>query len=699
MKASYAIPVWKQAPFIRLIIPLIAGIVLQWYLQFSVAFIAASIIIFTVSFFAFYTLSFRLRFKLAWLQGVVLNFLIASMALLITWLQDARHQQNWYGHLYAEPSTLIVKINEPLIEKSNSYKADGLVETLFKEGKSYAVNGKILLYFKKTETASLLKYGDKILINAPLQKIKNSGNPGAFNYERYAGFQGLYYSVYLSPADYLPLHQSSVNVFYSSIFSAQKYIIGCLKKYLPGNKNTTGIAEALLIGYKEDLDKDLVQAYSNTGVVHVIAISGLHLGLIYVLLLWIFTRLPYIKNSIFIRVTLILICLWLFAILTGASASVLRSAVMFTCILIGSNFFKQASVYNSLAASAFLLLAYNPYFLWDVGFRLSYFAVYGIVWLQKPIYHLWFIKNKWLQKIWEMMSITIAAQIITFPICIFYFHQFPNLFLVTNLIIVPLSTLVLFAEIFLVAVSWQPFIAALVGKVCYGLLWLMNFIITTFNSFSFSVLDKIYATSLSTWLLYGLVFGCCAWLLYKIKTALLCSMICAIAFVTLQFYATYSKMHQQKIIVYNVPRYQAVDFVYKNKFYFVGDSLMQLDAVLQNFHLKPSRVLFQTDKADTLEALYHKNLYWQLGNKKCIFINSSLKLQPVFKKIKVDMLLISKNPAIKIEDITNAISPSVVVFDASNSLWKIENWKKECEHLLLRFHSTPAQGAFIMDAE
>ena len=155
------------------------------------------------------------------------------------------------------------------------------------------------------------------------------------------------------------MQQKNINIARAFIFSAQKYIINQLQKYLPADKNILGIAEALLIGYKEDLDKDLVQAYSNTGVVHIIAISGLHLGLIYVMLVWIFNLLPVIKNSKLLKVLLILGSLWFFSLLTGASASVLRSAVMFTCIVIGKNFFTQSSIYNSLAASAFVLLCYD----------------------------------------------------------------------------------------------------------------------------------------------------------------------------------------------------------------------------------------------------------------------------------------------------------------------------------------------------
>ena len=697
MHPPYSIPIWKTAPFIRLLFPFILGIIFQWYLQLNIHFIIICIVCFSISFILFYYLPVSLRYKLLRLQGILLNLIIASLALFVTWQQDIRQKENWFGHRYNQQSSLIVKINEPLIEKANSFKADGIVEAVVNGTTAFATTGKLLLYFKKNDTSRLLHYGDKIIIHTRLQQIKNSGNPGAFNYERYAAFQKLFYNVYLKSGDFIILPQKEINLFNQFIFSAQQYITGSIKKYLPADNNITGIAEALLIGYKEDLDKDLVQAYSNTGVVHIIAISGMHLALIYVMLLFIFSRLPVIKKSKLARVILILGCLWVFSILTGASASVLRSAVMFSCIVIGKNFFKQTSIYNSLAASAFLLLCFNPYFLWDVGFQLSYFAVVGIVWLQQPVYRLLYIKNKFLDKLWSMVCVTLAAQILTFPICIYYFHQFPNMFLITNLLVVPLSTFILFAEILLIAVSWWPLAATYTGILIYWLIWLMNDIITACNGFYFSLIDKIYATAFSTWLLYAFVIAICSWMLYKNKMMFRLALPCLLAFTMLHAYAKFKLQHQQKIIIYNVPQHKAVDFVYKDHNYFVGDSIMQVDGLLQNFHLKPARVALQLIPSVAFADIIHTGMYWQYAGKKCLFIDSTIKLAPLAQKINVDILLISKNPKIKIADIVVAIKPGIIVFDASNSLWKIENWKKECEQLLLRCYSVAEQGAFILE--
>jgi competence protein ComEC len=697
---TYNIPLWKFAPFVRLILPLVVGIVFQWYIKLPL-FINASIIAFILILLIFFNvLSIEKRYKFQWVQGLLINAIICCIGIFLCWQKDIRNNQNWFGKYYNDTCALIVKINEPPIIKENSIKADGIVEAIVENGTAKKVDGKLLIYFSKEDSITPLKYGDRILIQSELQQIKNAGNPGGFNYSRYMIFQQTAHQVYLKQNKFIVLNEHVENKLYSFIFKARAAVINTLQKYIVGNKKVSGIAEALLIGYKEDLDKDVVQAYSNTGVVHIIAISGMHLGLIYLGLVWLFSRVPFVKRSAITRVILILGCLWLFSLITGASASVLRSAVMFTCIIIGKEFFKQASIYNSLASSAFLLLCYNPFLLWDVGFQLSYFAVVGIVWLQKPIQNLFYTKNKTLQYIWEMCSITIAAQVLTLPICIYYFHQIPTTFLFTNLICVPLSSVILFAEVGLVIFSWFPPLAMLIGKFIYVLTWCMNSLIAVFNKLPFSLIDKIYATAATTWALYGFTFLFTASLLRKNKKLMRLSLLFLLVFVAFWAYGKIVLMQQKKMIVYNVSRHTAIDFVSNNKHWFYGDDEFRQEGVLQNFNLKPARVSLQVEESmDTLKSLSNKGMVWQFYNKSIFILDTTVQFEPSKNKLQIDVLLISKNPKINILDISSSISPAVIVFDASNSLWKIAQWKKECEELHLHYFITGEQGAFVLDAK
>jgi competence protein ComEC len=691
---------WKSSPFVRFILPLVLGIIFQWYIKVPLVINAICIASLIIILFLFNLLSIEKRYKFQWLQGLLINAIIFCIAIFLCWQKDIRNDSNWFGKYYNDSCTLVVKINEPPIEKEKSIKADAIVEAIIQNGTTQKVNGKLLIYFSKEDSIVPPKYGDKILIQGGLQQIKNAGNPGGFNYSRYMIFQQTLHQVYLKKDKFILLNEHSENKLYSFIFWARTAVINTLQKYIVGSKKVSGIAEALLIGYKEDLDKDVVQAYSNTGVVHIIAISGMHLGLIYVGLVWLFSRLPFVKSSAITRVILILSCLWLFSLITGASASVLRSAVMFTCIIIGKDFFKQASIYNSLASSAFLLLCYNPFLLWDVGFQLSYFAVVGIVWLQKPIQDLFYTKNKAMQYVWEMCSITIAAQILTLPICIYYFHQIPTTFLFTNLICVPLSTAILFTEIALVICAAFPPLALLVGKFIYVLTWCMNALIEFFNKLPLSLIDKIYATAFTTWALYGFVFLLAAALLRRHKTLLKISFAFLFLFTGVWAYGKIILAKQKKIIVYNVSRHTAIDFVSNNKYWFYGDNEFKVDGALQNFNLKPARVSMQVEQSkDTLNTLTNSGRLWQFYNKKIIVIDSTVQFESIITKLKIDILLICNKPKINISEIVSAITPTIIVFDASNSLWKIAQWKKECEVLHLQYFITGEQGAFVMDAK
>lgn len=699
MAVKYNIPLWKSSPFVRLLLPLLIGIIVQWYVQIPILVSAWLTIIFLSFYFLFYLLPIDFRYKYQWVQGLSINLLVFFIGIILTWGKDSRNDKNWYGNYYTDSSSLVLKISEPPIEKEKSFKAEGNIEEIVTNGLHKKVSGKILIYFSKGDSIAIPRYADKILITGGIQQIKNAGNPGGFNYSRYMTFQQTIYQVYLKKEKYFLLNEHTENPIYSFIFWAREATIRTLKKYVHGDNKVTGITEALLIGYKEDLDKDVVQAYSNTGVVHIIAISGMHLGLIYIGLVWLFSRLPYVKRSALTRVILILTCLWLFSLITGASASVLRSAVMFTCIIIGKEFFKQASIYNSLAASAFLLLCYNPFLLWDVGFQLSYLAIIGIIWLQKPIQDLLYSKYKVLQYLWQMCSITIAAQILTLPICIYYFHQIPTTFLFTNLICVPLSSLILFSEVGLLLFSFSPALATVIGKFIYVLTWIMNAIIDFFNTLPLSLIDKIYATPFTTWILYAFVFLFSASLLRRNKQLLKIALGSLLLFVATWSYGKIKLQQQKKMIVYNVSRHTAIDFISNNKYWFYGDDAFKQDGALQNFNLKPARVSLQVrESKDSLAVLKNISKLWQFYDKKIMIIDSAVNYEPLIQKMKIDVLIICKKPKINISDITNAVMPTTVVFDASNSLWKIAQWKKECEELHLQYFITGEQGAFVLDA-
>lgn len=706
MQSFRTIPLWKEAPFLRLVVPFAIGILLQWNFFPGIRWIIGGLVfgVAALLIHSFSSLTFRFRHSI--LTGLLLNGILLMAGILFTHYNYLPNYPNWIGHHYKDSMVVIARLEEPLSEKAKSYKAVASIRIILKNNQSIPVKGRIILYFQKDSIAvsndlsgsSLLQlqYGSELLFSRSLQPIINTGNPGGFDYKQYASFQDIYYQVFLTPKQWVPLPTNYANLFKKFLFSTREKMVALLQKYIEG-KTEVGLAEALLIGYKDDLDKQLVQAYSNTGVVHVIAISGLHLGLIYWLLNFLLGPLSKRKKAKWIKPLLIIIILWLFSLLAGGSPSVLRSAVMFTCIVLGESRDRKISIYNSLAASAFLLLCYNPFWLCDVGFQLSYIAVLSIVVFSKPVYDLLYVPNKLLDHCWKLISVTIAAQILTTPISIYYFHQFPIVFLITNLVAIPLSSIILLGEIMLCAFSFLPVLATGIGWIIYQLIQLLNHFIEYIDKLPFAVWSNLSISIIQTVFLYGTIVAMSYWLLQKYSRAVigaLSGLFCFVLFRTISFG---DALQQRKIIVYNIPRHRAIDFINGRNYYFEGDSVLLSDDYLQNFHLKPSRVLHRINRSDSLAGLLGNHNYFIYGNTRVLLVDENLRLYAASQKLRTDITIITGNPRWYIKDLLAIIECKQIVIDGSNSTWKINQWKKDCAAVGIACHCVSSNGAFVMN--
>jgi competence protein ComEC len=511
-----------------------------------------------------------------------------------------------------------------------------------------------------------------LLLFKALQPVKNTGNPGCFDYQRYCTFQGISYKVYLKPGEYGTLKIENANLFRKYLFSIRAQIVGVLKKYIPGEKEA-GLAEAMLIGYKDDLDQRLVQSYSNTGVVHIIAISGLHLGLIYWLLMLLCTPLAKSNNAKWVQPVLVIAGLWLFSCIAGGSPSVLRSAVMFTCLVIGVHLNRKIAIYNSLAASAFLLLCYNPFWLWDAGFQLSYAAVLSLAIFYKPFYNLLFIKNKILDIIWKSVCVTLAAQILTVPVSVYHFHQFPNLFMVANLLAVPLSSLIIFGEIILCMVGAFPLLASGAGYLLHYAIYWLNTFIEKVGSLPYATMNDLQINLLQLICLYVFIGAMAWWLLRNRNKGALLSLTALLLFIVFRAVDVWRTKKQKKL------------------------SALQQNETLQKFHLQPSRLLHRVINSFNPGKLLVEKNFFRFGNTSFLLIDGALDLDEFYPNTFVDIIILSHNPAIKMAQINGVFSCRHIVFDASNSAWKVAKWQQECAQLGLTCFSVADRGAFVFN--
>lgn len=686
----------KGVPSARLLAAVIAGILLQWYARLSLTTIIITSVIDIALAVSFSFLPRYLTFRMQWLRGIWVLLLFTAAGALLTYFNNIQHRSDWFGNHYTKGTIVIATIDEPLVTKPNSYKAIARVTAVQNNHLVQDASGNILVYFKKDSTiANNIGYGTRIAFSRQAKPIQNNGNPGGFDYERYLLFQDITSQVYLQAGDYVLLPQKDVSSFQVFLQKARTYVIKTLQTYIPG-KSEQAVAEALLIGYRNDLDKQLLQSYSNTGVVHIIAISGLHLGMIYGVLLFLFAPFKSRRWYRFVMPLTVLIVLWLFTLIAGAVPSITRSAVMFSFIVLGECLRRKGNIYNTLAVSALCLLIYNPFYLWDVGFQLSYAAVLSIVVFIKPIYNLLYFENKILNKIWLLMATNIAAQVFTVPLVLFYFHQFPLLFLITNLVVVPLSTVILFIGVLLLAIGGWTWMATIGGKLAYCLLWFMNSFIQHIEKLPFASWQNIKTDVLQAIILYILILLLVAWVLTKNIKLLVCALAALLLFTVDAAIDVYITKQQQKLVVYNIPKSTAIDIIQGNTAKALLSAAIVQDASVQNFYLQPTRLLLRTTPRQS-NLLGANNYLLHVGNKSILVVGKSLPGASLQRKLPADAVIITGNPQLYMSQVSALVTTPIIVFDNSNPAWKIERWKKDCKSLHLRFHCVAQEGAFVMD--
>lgn len=685
----------RHNPIIRLLLPFCAGIIMQWYVQVPFLISAGAFICCIIVAVLMGRQSDFSRLKHTAVQGYVIMLAAVACGMLITYNKDIRHKQSWVGNAYDREQMLAVTLTETVVAKERSYKAEAALTYIVDSAGRRPLSGNIIIYFKKDSSSKSLKAGDQLLIKKPLQEIQNMGNPGSFDYKRYALFNSITHQVYLTGKDYAMLPGKNIAVWKTLLLKTREYVLQAIKANVKGKKEK-GLAEAMLIGYRDDLDKSLLQSYTNTGVVHVIAVSGMHLSLLYWIINLLLSPLLKKRSTQWLHAVLVLGILWSFSFIAGRAASVVRAAVMFSFITLGKQINRSASIYNTLAASAFCQLVYNPYWLWDVGFQLSYIAVLSIVIFYKPVYDLLYIKNKMLNKIWQLAAVSIAAQILTTPLCMYYFHQFPVYFLLANMVVVPVSTLVLVGTLLLVIVAPVKVLAAFTGTLLNAVIWWLNTFIERMEHFPFALWEGLQISVLQAVLLLMIIAGAGFWLIEKYRTGLWFALTGLLVFFTIRSYSFFVAGRQQKLIVYNANNYAAADLISGRRYAYIGHKELIENETLSGYVLKPSRVLHRMKKGGDGAVGYKNGNAIHFKRQKILFINSSLKKDMGHDKLNVDVVVLSGNPRLYISDLLAMVNPRQIVIDGSVPASKVRYWIKDCRALKIPCHHVSAEGAFVM---
>lgn len=440
----------SSIPFFRLVLLLSSGIATALFLHQ----IPGAVISFLMAMLFLLPAAALLLYRLAKFQYAANALHLCThfvLGLLLGWYGRAENSKSHFAGngISVKGRFLQIRIDEPLAQKANTWRSSATVlACVDSAGKANSATGKILVYWPRSfnNAKPNFVYGDLLLIPDLAVNMPEAAFPDGFDFKAVMRYRNVAHQIFLTPGSALK-QGNTANAVQENAYKARDYIIGVLQKQFSPDK--AALMASLLIGFKDEVEQDDLQAFTKTGTMHILAVSGMHVGLIYAALLFLFTGTTRAKRVRVWQGIAILGALWCYAVVTGLSASVVRATVMFTVIETGRSFLRQeGNVFNSLFAAAYLQLLFAPLNLIDVGFQLSYLAVLGILYFYPPLNRLYSPPTLLLGRMWQLGLVSISATLATLPVSLYFFKGFPVWFVPANIIMVPLSSILIFGGIF-----------------------------------------------------------------------------------------------------------------------------------------------------------------------------------------------------------------------------------------------------------
>lgn len=555
--------------------------------------------------------------------------------------------------------------------------------------------GKIYLYLAKTAD---LEYGDNILVRGAPNVLSPPQNPHEFDYKRFLSFKNIYHQHFLDSATYRIIHNDPPNRLLSYAFDVRSWAASQLSTYISSSRELN-IALALVLGVKSGLDNDILHAYAASGAMHVLAVSGLHVGIIYGIVIMLIGRVRRFKGGRWTFALISIFVLWSYALVTGFSPSVLRAVTMFSFIAIADAANRDTNIYNTLAVSALALLLFDPYLIMSVGFQLSFLAVLGIVYIQPRLYYLYVPNSLLMDKVWVITTVALAAQLATFPLGLLYFHQFPTFFFLSNLLVIPGAFVTLCMGLLVIAFSWIEILAGWLGKLLEWCIYLINEVVFRIEEIPFSQITDVYTTVFETWLILFTIIILLAFVhLKNIRFAYLAFLL-VLCFSSYRI-ASQHLIQEDKISIYRINRHTGIDFISGKHAYFYGDSMLLADSEKIRFHIRPNRLSSNIRESIPVrpgEVSFMKPVSgvilasWK--GKELVILNSKIGDHSFTSPVSVDYILICQEFNKDLEWIKNNFIFDRLILDGTLSFSKANAFKEDIEAAGLNYYSVYHEGA------
>ena len=659
---------WNKYPFVRLFSSLALGIVLHEALGSVGIGLPGLFGILLAGIGALFLLSRLLKtYRHQWVFGVAAILAFAYLGFFRACLKEVTGE-----------GIALAKVCEPPSEKDKTIKV-----LLDQRG------FKVMAYFEKSDEAMNLNYGDLLAFSVPVEAVPPPKNPEEFDYRQYLERRGVKGRVYLKQGEWINTGVNEGNPVYAFAYRFRDRMLLALQR-CGVTEDEFGVGAAILLGYDESLPAQVRQNYVAAGSMHILCVSGMHVGIIYLLASFILNLFGKGRRRFFIRRLILLLLVWFYALLTGLSPSIVRSALMISFVLFGEMMHRKGFALNSIAASAFILLLIDPNNLFAIGFQLSYVAVVGIFMLQKPIYNLIYVPNKFLDKVWEITTVSLAAQVATMPFAIYYFKQFTPYFWLSNLFMTPLSFLVIMAGMLLLVFSWVPLVNVAFGKVVWISLHVMNETASWIERLPYSLIKGLYMSDLQFAMSVVLLLFLWLFVSLKKKRMILEMLTVATVFALSLAWRSQCLSRQSKLLVYSLRNHTAINIVDGFSNVLLCDEGLLADVSSIDYSLKGHWAKDQLSMNPVCYTL-SEDFANQLAVKKQHLVSSQGVLLAFWDpemasgnatgQITVDYLMVREKQKPDLKLITNSYRIGTLLVDGSVPNYLAKEWVQQAEAL------------------
>ena len=672
-------------PIVKLTLLLLCGVICGNFIKLPLQILFLIPLVLLLPFVIAWRVSKKL-FSETFYFGIFSSLLFFGMGICIAGLHQPENQPKHYLHTFSSetakknPATILAEVTQVLKPDLFLQKAIATVHNI----NNTSAEGKVLLLLSKEEQKMSFLEGQQILFQSKLLEILPPKNPHQFDYQKFMARRDVLRQVQLKPGNFRLLEEQNHNLE-SLATNTRKTIVQRLQKSdLSGDELAT--VQALLLGQKQDISAEVYNNYAAAGVIHILAVSGLHVGIILLILNWVFSPLERFKKGKYLKALLVILLLWGFAVLSGLSPSVVRAVSMFSFLAVGMQLKRRSSNLISVFVSLLFLLLVKPQWIFEIGFQLSYTAVIAILLLQPRLSLLWRPNNKMLKLFWGIFTGSLAAQVGVLPLSLYYFHQFPGLFFLSNLVILPFLGLLLGFGILIILLALLQLLPMFLAEVFRNCINLLNSFVAwaagqeqfLFKDISFSATEV-----LTSYLLITAV----ALLLYSFSFRRIMFALSAVALLQLFYISRASEMKEQ-FIIFNTSG-NSILGAQKGEnlvLFQQQQNLSEEPAWLKNFRVG--------EDLEKVERKPMQNIYIQ-EDKVLLMIDSS----GVYPKQlpQVSYLLLSGSPKVNLERVIQQLHPKRIIADGNNYPSYVQRWEKTGEAYEIPFFNTSEKGAFVIE--